>query len=114
LRHQSGSRTRIQRADRQAHQQADIDNLSSSPVGVSQDGSEINKTSDLATLLRLTDRCRSASSRCVKTKNCRAFTISCEAPIASPFDNGFTTNAGEKYDTGDYEKPLNRALDSGS
>jgi carbon-monoxide dehydrogenase large subunit len=28
-----------------------------------------------------------------------------------PFDNGFTTNAGEKYDTGDYEKPLNRALE---
>jgi CO/xanthine dehydrogenase Mo-binding subunit len=28
-----------------------------------------------------------------------------------PFDSGFTTNAGEKYDTGDYEKPLNRALE---
>lgn len=28
-----------------------------------------------------------------------------------PFENGFTTNAGEKYDTGDYEKPLNRALE---
>ncbi|MFT4039823.1 MAG: xanthine dehydrogenase family protein molybdopterin-binding subunit, partial [Thermomicrobiales bacterium] len=27
-----------------------------------------------------------------------------------PFDNGFTTNAGEKYDTGDYEKPLDKAL----
>ena len=29
----------------------------------------------------------------------------------APFDNGFTTSAGEKYDTGDYEKPLNHALE---
>ena len=27
-----------------------------------------------------------------------------------PFENGYTTAAGEKYDTGDYEKPLNYAL----
>lgn len=28
-----------------------------------------------------------------------------------PFDRGFTTSAGEHYDTGDYEKALNRALE---
>ena len=28
-----------------------------------------------------------------------------------PFDNGYVTTAGEKYDTGDYEKALNRALE---
>jgi aerobic carbon-monoxide dehydrogenase large subunit len=28
-----------------------------------------------------------------------------------PFSNGYTTSAGEKYDTGDYEKPLDRALE---
>ncbi len=27
-----------------------------------------------------------------------------------PFDNGYTTSSGEKYDTGDYEKALNHAL----
>ena len=29
----------------------------------------------------------------------------------APFSNGYTTAAGEKYDTGEYEKPLNRALE---
>jgi carbon-monoxide dehydrogenase large subunit len=28
-----------------------------------------------------------------------------------PFTNGYTTSAGEKYDTGDYGKPLSRALE---
>ena len=28
----------------------------------------------------------------------------------APFDNGHTTSSGEKYDTGDYEKALNHAL----
>lgn len=29
----------------------------------------------------------------------------------APFANGYTTSAGEKYDTGDYAKPLDRALE---
>jgi len=29
----------------------------------------------------------------------------------APFENGYTTSSGEKYDTGDYEKPLDRALE---
>jgi carbon-monoxide dehydrogenase large subunit len=29
----------------------------------------------------------------------------------APFANGHVTTAGEKYDTGDYEKPLNKALE---
>jgi carbon-monoxide dehydrogenase large subunit len=29
----------------------------------------------------------------------------------APFDNGHVTAAGEQYDTGDYEKPLNHALE---
>ncbi|MDQ3413266.1 MAG: xanthine dehydrogenase family protein molybdopterin-binding subunit [Chloroflexota bacterium] len=29
----------------------------------------------------------------------------------APFSNGFTTNAGEHYDTGDYEKAMNKALE---
>lgn len=29
----------------------------------------------------------------------------------APFDHGYVTAAGEKYDTGDYDKPLKKALD---
>jgi CO/xanthine dehydrogenase Mo-binding subunit len=29
----------------------------------------------------------------------------------APFEHGYTTASGEKYDTGDYEKPLTRALE---
>jgi aerobic carbon-monoxide dehydrogenase large subunit len=29
----------------------------------------------------------------------------------APFDHGYVTAAGERYDTGDYEKPLKKALD---